>query len=248
MFSPEMGIPIPEKVGRMEYYALEIHYDNPKGISGLRFQTGARFYYTSKLRDIDIGLMRVDHGINIQLTVPPNVSNYVVAGHCSSECTENYFPEEGVTIFSSFLHAHLAGRKLKLRHFRGNEELPWIDVDNYYDFNYQQNKLLAKPRKVLRGDQLTVECTYDSTGNQGRIVTGGLSTHEEMCEAILYYYPKQSMSICGSTQDIKEHMELLGILNYTRYKHIISECLQISENTSSANLVFRFQEKFFCCW
>jgi len=45
---------------------------------------------------------------------------------------------------------------MKLRHFRGNTELPWVDVDNHYDFNYQQSKPLPTNVKVEKGDQLTV--------------------------------------------------------------------------------------------
>ncbi len=139
------------------------------------------------------------------------VTDYIVSGHCSPACTEAFLPEDGITIFNNLFHAHLAGRKLKLRHFRGNEELSWVDVDEYYDFDFQQNKPLSKPRKIQRGDQLTVECTYDSTKNDGKAVIGGLSTHDEMCEAILYYYPRQDFFLCRSSQEIQAHFNLLGM-------------------------------------
>jgi len=48
-----------------------------------------------------------------------------------------------------------AGRKLKVRHFRNGTELPWLDNDEHYDFDFQQNKPLVNEVVVLPGDQLT---------------------------------------------------------------------------------------------
>jgi len=99
--------------------------------------------------------LMVYHETSVVLTVPPNATEFVVTGHCSSECTRGKFPEEGITVFNVLLHAHVSGRKLKLRHFRNGIELPWIDYDDNYDFDYQQNKHLREAIKVLPGDQLT---------------------------------------------------------------------------------------------
>lgn len=32
---------------------------------------------------------------------------------------------------------------MRIRHFRGNSELPWIINDENYDFNYQTNRRLV---------------------------------------------------------------------------------------------------------
>lgn len=213
VFPPNMGLAMQEEPNVAEYFALEIHLDNPQLLSTVQFTTGASIYYTADLRETEVGLLRVDHDIwdGIQLTIPPKVKDYVVAGHCSGECTQKYLPEEGITIFNNGLHSHLAGRKLKLRHFRGNQELSWIDDEPYYDFNYQQYKMLSSRIKLLKGDQLTVECTYDSMDRNGKAIIGGLSTHEEMCISFVYYYPKIPFWYCGSSQDKQAHMKLLGI-------------------------------------
>jgi hypothetical protein len=42
----------------------------------------------------------------------------------------------------------------------------------------------------FQGDDLILECTYDST-SRDNVTTGGISTHEEMCMAFLQYFPKQ---------------------------------------------------------
>jgi len=62
-------------------------------------------------RPIDAGLMTIGHQVDASLTVPPNMEDYVVSGHCSPTCTE-LLPPAGVTIFNALLHAHLAGNYL----------------------------------------------------------------------------------------------------------------------------------------
>lgn len=215
---------MPDKLNRAEYYAIEIHYDNPAVLENTTFTTGGRIYYTNNTREIETGLLVITQSVSPVLTVPPQVSDFVVSAHCSSECTEKFIPTDGITVFNNLFHAHLAGRKLVLRHYRENEEIEWVDIDEYYDFDYQQNKPLTKPRKILKGDQLAVECFYDSMSAEGKkAVIGGLSTKEEMCEAIVYYYPRQPVLSCGSGQDMDKHMSLFGITNYTLYEKYFYE-------------------------
>jgi len=45
---------------------------------------------------------------------------------------------------------------MKIRHFRGDVELPWIAVDNHYNFDYQANRPLKEEVTFLPGDQLTI--------------------------------------------------------------------------------------------
>jgi hypothetical protein len=110
-------------------------------------------------RELDAGQLMIGHDVNPSLLVPPNTDDFVVAGHCSSECT-NQFPEGGLTVFNSLLHSHLSGRKLKIRQFRDGQEQIWPDFDNHYDFDYQQNRHLSKPFKILKGDHLTYGLFY----------------------------------------------------------------------------------------
>jgi hypothetical protein len=57
----------------------------------------------------------------------------------------------------------LSGTEVKTRHFRGNEELPWILNDKNYDFNFQQFRVLKNIVTVMPGDVITTECTYNSS-------------------------------------------------------------------------------------
>ncbi|XP_035704417.1 DBH-like monooxygenase protein 2 homolog isoform X2 [Folsomia candida] len=217
VFPENVGYPISEgsDAGIHQYYMLEIHYDNVDELSGPSFKTGTRVYYTDNLRPIDAGLMTIGHQVDVSLTVPPNTQDYVVVGHCSPTCTL-LLPLAGVTIFNALLHSHLAGRVLRLRHFRGNIELPWIDNEEHYDFDYQQNKHLSTEVRILPGDQITYECTYDSTWKNGSIVSGGMTTIDEMCESFIWYYPKNSFDHCISHTEIRSHMSDFGVTGYRR--------------------------------
>lgn len=45
------------------------------------------------------------------------------------------FPRDGINVVSVLLHSHLAGRKLKLRHIRGDKELLPLAQVNKLDLN-----------------------------------------------------------------------------------------------------------------
>ncbi|XP_021961495.1 DBH-like monooxygenase protein 2 homolog [Folsomia candida] len=216
-FPPNTGYPIgeEEETDREYFYMLEVHYDNPDEIAGLRFETGVSFYYTNEIREHDAGLLMVGHQVNQALTVPPNTTSFVTVGHCASSCTQEKLPQDGIKVFNSLLHSHLSGRKLKLRHFRGTEELPWLDYDDHYDFDFQQNKHLNSEIVVFPGDHMTYECTYDSSWRKGQVVIGDLSTRDEMCEAFMWYYPKINVDICSSSYNVEQSLADLGITNYT---------------------------------
>ncbi|KPM10965.1 Copper type II ascorbate-dependent monooxygenase-like protein, partial [Sarcoptes scabiei] len=74
-------------------------------------------------------------------------------------------------------------------HFRGNQELKPIAVENNFDFNFQDFRRFSEKLIILPGDQITVECTYD-TKKLNRPIFGGLSTQEEMCMVFMLYYPR----------------------------------------------------------
>ncbi|CAG7826683.1 unnamed protein product [Allacma fusca] len=194
-----IGIPLNE-FGLPEYFLLEVHYDNPKKLVDLHYSTGVEVYTTPRLRKHEAGIIRMGYETDIGLMIPPNSSNYIIAGHCSGTCTENRLPEEGIKVFTLILHSHLAGRKMKLRQFRNGVELPWWAYDNNYDFNFQQNRILPEHKQIFKGDHLTFECTDDSSDRSPpEAILGGLSTRREMCLAFVMYYPRIStLNNCGS--------------------------------------------------
>jgi dimethyladenosine transferase 1 len=193
-----------------EYYMLEIHYDNPAELKLRPFVTGIDIFYSEKLRANEAGTLTIGHDLAVSHLLPPGVQSFLTVGHCGSECTNVGFPADGINVFNVLLHSHLAGRKLKLRHFRDGQELPWVSVDDNYDFDYQQNRPLREEVKFLRGDQLSFECIYDTT-SRANVTVGGLASQQEMCQTFIGYYPKTETLFCGSVYSPYDLLPYFGI-------------------------------------
>ncbi|XP_044759194.1 MOXD1 homolog 1 [Coccinella septempunctata] len=209
-FPPAVGVPIGQQ--RNSYYMLEIHYDNPQ-MKKARDTSGLRLHYTSELRPNDGGIMIAGVALSNLHFIPPKQKEYKTAGYCSTECTREVFPKEGVNVASVMLHSHLAGRKLKLRHIRAGKELPPLAQDNHYDFNYQQSRALFQNAVILPGDGLITECSY-STVDRTQPTLGGYSTKEEMCLAFILHYPRTELAGCYSMPPIQYFFQNLGVKEF----------------------------------
>jgi hypothetical protein len=208
-FLPEhVGYPLGEEPE--EYYMLEVHYDNPHEQSNVRFETGVELYYTPKLREHEAATMTVGHTVIASLVIPPKSEDFMIVGHCSSECTSEGLPKEGINVFNLLQHTHLTGRKMKLRHFRNGTELPWISSDDSYHFNYQKNRPLKEEVKIYPGDHLTFECNYNTMA-KSKVTIAGYSTSDEMCETFIWYYPKSALKMCSSFYPIGFLYKKFGI-------------------------------------
>ncbi|KAG8192031.1 hypothetical protein JTE90_025297 [Oedothorax gibbosus] len=184
---PNVGLPL--NPGPSKYYMMEIHYDNPSRIGGIVDSSGFRLYYTPQVRKYDAGTLMLGSTVSPRMFIPPGVREYTVTGHSNPACLDPDMPQDGINVLGAFLHAHLLGRRLKARHFRNGIELPPLGEDNNYDFNYQEYRYFPKEVKFLPGDQVTMECVYDSSERNVTTV-GGESTQEEMCLLFLLYYPR----------------------------------------------------------
>ena len=56
---------------------------------------------------------------------------------------------EGIHVFAVALHTHLVGMSVRVRHFRNGVELPVINEDLGYDFNYQEARMLPEEVTIL---------------------------------------------------------------------------------------------------
>jgi len=207
----EAGYPMHEKYGGATYLMMETHYDNyqREEVSGDR--SGLRLYYTPRLRPHDLGQATIGHMFDASIIVPPGEPRWDVRGHCSSECTRDLLPAEGVLLTTGLLHAHLLGQAITLRHIRDGQELEPILRDDNYDFNYQQDRMMENPRRILPGDHLIVECTYNSL-QRNKTSYGGIGTYEEMCNAFISYYPRvEAFSWCASRPTADAIAKPLGI-------------------------------------
>ncbi|MEJ1286814.1 hypothetical protein NN561_017825 [Cricetulus griseus] len=123
------------------YVLLEVHYDNPAHKKGLIDSSGLRFFHTTDIRKYDAGVIEAGLWVSLFHTIPPGMPEFRSEGHCTLECLEEALGAEkpsGIHVFAVLLHAHLAGRGVRLRHFRNGEEMQSLAYDDDFDFNFQE--------------------------------------------------------------------------------------------------------------
>jgi hypothetical protein len=174
--------------------ALQLHYNNPQLLKGQKDSgSGLRIYYTSKLRKHDIGMLTLTQFL---LDIPPGKASVpATPTTCPGSCTKRLNKE--VKLVSGFFHMHGLGKSAIARRFRGGKELPILDQLHSFDYDFHGPRPLVS-QVILPGDDLTLQCTFDSTSRTS--TTGmGASTQAEMCFYWLMYYPAQDdMGYCSS--------------------------------------------------
>lgn len=93
-----------------------------------------------------------------------------------------------VTIFQNFPHMHQLGLRITLEVQRGGSG-PWDLLTEVpaWDFEDQPNvSIPAMEQQLDTGDKLRTTCWWDT---QGRNVSFGESTSDEMCFNFIYHYP-----------------------------------------------------------
>ena len=206
-FPREAGYPVGEEHGGATYYMFEVHYENPGRTGGIVDNSGLELLLTPNLRGEDSSMLTVGHDVSSLHLVPPGQISFTSLGHCPGQCT-GALPTDGVTVFAGLPHTHLLGKKVKLRHIRNGAELPTPFTDNFYDFNYQTMRRVEF--KMLPGDHVIMECTYDTTSKTS-YTRGGLSVHDEMCMMFLHYYPATQLAHCVSKLPLKNILLAMGV-------------------------------------
>ena len=193
--------------GSSPYFIMQMHYDNPRMLSGVVDSSGIIVVLTETPRQHDAGLLLVGQVLQ-GMFIPPRATNYSLVAECPSDCTSSILPSSGITFVASLLHTHEAGRGLVVRQFRdGNEIQPPVDINLNYDFDYQQINIIPR-RVLLPSDRLIVECFYDNVHNV--TIIGGESTQQEMCFGFMYYYPRLPITGCYSTASSTSYKTFLS--------------------------------------
>ena len=84
---------------------------------------------------------------------------------------------------------------MRVKHLRKGKFLANVIEDNHYDYDLQQMRTPQSDEKIYPGDELRVECDYD-TRKRSNFTFGGLSTRNEMCDAMLVVYPAPKLANC----------------------------------------------------
>ncbi|XP_066270632.1 DBH-like monooxygenase protein 1 homolog [Branchiostoma lanceolatum] len=193
-----------------DYVMMEMHYDNPKRISGERDSSGLRFYYTPDVRQYDAGVLDIGVSSHPAHVIPPGAESFDTAGFCFG--LDPYLQELGqpIHVFASMPHAHLAGTAVRTKLVRNGVLQSYVGRDETYDFDLQEIRLLDPEVVVKEGDQLITECTYKTT-DRTQVTVGGLSSREEMCINFIQYYPRIKLITCYTALEINQQATFFGI-------------------------------------
>uniref|UniRef100_A0A3B4FNQ8 Monooxygenase DBH like 1 n=1 Tax=Pundamilia nyererei TaxID=303518 RepID=A0A3B4FNQ8_9CICH len=198
-----VGIPIGGEKSDA-FYRLEIHYNNPERKEGIKDSSGLRLHYTAKLRQHDVGIMTT--GVlpgRMKYDIPPKANQFHTYGICNTAYFSKFLnPVPDLQVFAVFLHTHLAGTKVRAGHFRNERQIDFLGIDENYNFDLQQAVSLGSIKTIKQGDEIVVECTYNTT-NRASVTKMGLATTNEMCLAFLFYYPVINITSCVSIPDTK---------------------------------------------
>ncbi|XP_018599031.1 DBH-like monooxygenase protein 1 homolog isoform X1 [Scleropages formosus] len=211
-YPPHAGLSIGTSIDPV-YVLMEVHYDNPALQQGVVDSSGLRLYYTPTLRRYDASVIEMGVWVSLYHMLPPGLQEYVSEGHCTQECLQESLDQEmpsGIRVFAVLMHSHLAGRAIRVRHFRNQEELPHLAQDDEFDFNFQEFQYLTQERLLLPGDSLITECKYNTRGRKN-MTWGGLSTRDEMCLSYLLYYPRVNLARCESLPEITGQLKFIGV-------------------------------------
>ncbi|XP_013391507.1 MOXD1 homolog 1 isoform X2 [Lingula anatina] len=194
-YPPEAGI----RIGSRGYkrVKMELHWNNPERRSDYTDQSGMVFYYTSNLRQYDLGTFVVGQ---MSLTVPPTGGHVTFGARCGSACTSELL-EHNIMIEAVNLHMHYLGYSAKLDHFRNGQLVQTLGEDVVYQYDTPVNHILSPPVEFRPGDEFKLSCTFKPSTN-GQFVFYGEDTAAEMCFGFINYYPKQNWTSCVDYADI----------------------------------------------
>jgi len=223
------------------YGMLQIHYNNPNEVAGIVDSSGIELFYTSQLRQFDMGSLTITTNMR-SIFIPPFTDGVSQEAECPSECTQKY--PHPIYIVNYFPHMHEIGQKIWTQHIRNGTELAEIHRDDHYDFQRQQSYSVNVT--ILPGDRMKLHCVWDAM-NRDWNTTGGESSRQEMCVLIMQYYPIiGSGSTIGCTDSGNgtrascSGTVLMAPYNYTPLPEPVSTCTDEEGDKGGASAVLPF--------
>jgi len=166
-------------------FKLQIHYNNPLLYSDIVDSSGVRLYWTSKLREQEMGIFSIgDPWVKKTGLLGEKMSKHDF--NCPSSCTETHMTEP-ITVFSEIHHAHRLADQTVIDQFRDGKKIRSGKVE-YFDWRSSGlTPVIQDPFIVEPGDALTMSCYYKDKDGTAHF---GYDTKGEMCLGVFAYYPK----------------------------------------------------------
>eukprot|EP01026_Neomeris_dumetosa_P004931 TRINITY_DN11347_c0_g1_i1.p1 TRINITY_DN11347_c0_g1~~TRINITY_DN11347_c0_g1_i1.p1 ORF type:complete len:690 (+),score=85.16 TRINITY_DN11347_c0_g1_i1:248-2071(+) len=216
---------------------LEVHYDNPLLKPDVLDFSGVRLYFREGHRPQEFGVLLVGPGLNIPAFPNGKERYYVSTMVPVPEVNETVAPE-GVTVFASFAHAHVFGRKIFSSLFSRSEDVQDVkqkslfmedsekaammlgfenelvskkkDIDIVQTFSFaNQRTIPVSGVKLNTGDFIGVGCEYNSM-DATEYVVGGWGTRDEMCLDLIYVWPIEALNVQGYTTTMVTPYDWIG--------------------------------------
>eukprot|EP00930_Biecheleria_cincta_P087093 TRINITY_DN7634_c0_g1_i1.p1 TRINITY_DN7634_c0_g1~~TRINITY_DN7634_c0_g1_i1.p1 ORF type:complete len:586 (-),score=55.68 TRINITY_DN7634_c0_g1_i1:81-1838(-) len=180
---------------------MEVHYDNPGGLSGLVDNSGIRTFRTQTLRQHDAAIMQLgDPSVYLRdSALPSGTSKYAMT--CAGGYTTALAAgASSVTGFGRLLHMHAVGIKMETRQYSSTGVLKRTTGLDYYNWAFQDVVDKNATWQIAAGDRFEVDCYYSNTG----AVKFGLASQEEMCIDFVYYYPYKPSTSVDENNDCRQ--------------------------------------------
>lgn len=193
-------------------YFIEVYHEQNK-LNEMRVvdKAGFKFHTTSMKREHKAGLLNVGIQPGWTHIVPPGLKKVTSFGQCSSQCTREAFTPEGIHVIGAHVQTNEMGKSIKVGVVRNGTELQPLARDRSIDSSYLEYRTFENAVRVLPGDDLTVECVYNSL-DKPKLTLGGFETQQEVCQATLIYYPRQEkLTMCQSKPKTKNFLKALSI-------------------------------------
>eukprot|EP00340_Litonotus_pictus_P003961 CAMPEP_0170527298 /NCGR_PEP_ID=MMETSP0209-20121228/12787_1 /TAXON_ID=665100 ORGANISM="Litonotus pictus, Strain P1" /NCGR_SAMPLE_ID=MMETSP0209 /ASSEMBLY_ACC=CAM_ASM_000301 /LENGTH=499 /DNA_ID=CAMNT_0010817747 /DNA_START=18 /DNA_END=1518 /DNA_ORIENTATION=+ len=151
--------------------------------------SGFNVFFTNKLRQYDIGVSKIGPEFS-DISIPAGKSYYLLEDKCGKDCINSGQSEDIYAIAYGFAGNNLLKDiRFTVTNSSGTTDEETLTYMNY-DLNNQVYIPTNKPYKIQRGDEIVLQCWYDSS-DKTTITLGGEESNKEKCFGFLMYYPKK---------------------------------------------------------
>jgi hypothetical protein len=232
------GFVYPDDVGyplEQSSYFIEVHYESFKVKTPTVDNSGMRFIVTKKLRKHDAGLLSV--GIQPAWThiIPPGFRKVTSIGYCSGKCNKDVFNEDGIKVVGIQMQTHEMGKSIKVGLVRNGIEQHPIAQDYNLNSEYLEFRALKNSVQILPNDDLIVECSYNSY-EKTKLTLGGFEAQQEVCQAILIYFPRQQQQQLTSCESKPKTKNFLKSLNVEKLRNSHPFTIELPEKYAGKTL------------
>jgi Copper type II ascorbate-dependent monooxygenase, C-terminal domain/Copper type II ascorbate-dependent monooxygenase, N-terminal domain len=185
---PDIGLELPNSDERL---LLEVHYNNPTMLTGIKDRTGVAMCTTKTPRPVEAGVITFG---TTSIRIPGRARDLEIKGTCDSLQTRLF--SQPVHLLSSFPHMHTRGVRFSTWINRGAAGVPVVEVKSW-DFNHQAAYPHDHANLVINpGESLTTTCVY--TNPTDREIRFGENTEDEMCFNFATVYPISAVRALSS--------------------------------------------------